>query len=127
MNAQEQFPKHQWKCRCFSNRGHENGLGMGEIDLKISGNEATEVGAVIVKIEGAAIPGGTYTALIDNSRYFDPEQFVVHTLPALPSTGKSTWPCYCECRVENRELKELERWNGLPARDRIVARRRRGQ
>ncbi len=105
----------------------ENELGMGEINLKISGNEATEVGAVIVKIEGAAIPGGTYTALIDNSRYFDPEPFFVHTFPLLPSTGNQPDHVTVNVELRNRELKELERWNGLPARDRIVARRRRGQ
>jgi hypothetical protein len=105
----------------------ENELGMGEINLKISGNLATEVGAVLVKIEGAAIPGGTYTALIDNSRYFDPEPFFVHTFPLLPSTGNQPDHVTVSVELKDRELKELERSGKLPARDRIIERRRRGQ
>ena len=105
----------------------ENELGMGEINLKISGNLATEVGAVLVKIEGAAIPGGTYTALIDKSRYIEPEPFFVHTFPLLPSTGNQPDHVTVSVELKDRELKELERSGKLPARDRIIERRRRGQ
>lgn len=105
----------------------ENDLGMGEIELKISGNLASEVGAVKVTIVGACIPGGSSTTLIDNSRYFNPEPTFSTNFALLPSTQNGNDHVVVTVELYDRELKELESSGKLPARDRIIARRRRGQ
>lgn len=93
------------------------GNGSGLIEIKLSGNNAADVLEVAFTISGECIPGGTYSFLIDQSRYLNPEPTFTAAFPLL-DTGK-------EADQVSVSVEYLAAAGELPARNKIIARRRR--
>ncbi len=58
-----------------------DGNGTVTFEMKISGNLAGTVDAVQFSVAGDLIPGGTYSTLIDHSRYLNPDPVFLATVP----------------------------------------------
>lgn len=80
----------------------DNGDGSATLIIKISGNLSGTVDAVTFSVEGALIPGGSYSSFIDHSKLLIPNPIFVTNIPLnqIPNGGNGNQEEFVEVEIE---------------------------
>ena len=80
----------------------DNGDGSATLIIKIAGNLSGTVDVVTFSVEGASIPGGSYSSFIDHSKLLIPNPIFVTNIPLIqiPNGGNGNQQEFVEVEIE---------------------------